>query len=214
MLLVAFGLFQSKKTIHKKLAIRIASLLLVGLLLTLLTNLSKLHLLWWIPISFFVPIFFTLRNFDKDDVDENKKEVVHSTTDNIGRNKIVQAEKIVREFSELLDPSRDIGKPAHPISLLRNSKEEIKQAYKDLTLALKESKLLTEDVFENLKAGYSLIELFIPDDEAQTVNMAVQKIQRGETETEAEQHARFEFTKIVSKSSASRWELNDVVGEN
>ncbi|MCY7410498.1 MAG: hypothetical protein LH473_09505, partial [Chitinophagales bacterium] len=186
-LLIVLGMLKSKEAIVRNLATRIAFFMTSGVLLTLILNFSKFHLIWWIPASFFLPIFYSLWKFDdKIDEPDQKQEEEMRVPDNSRRAEIVRAEKIVREFSALLDPSHDIGKPAHPISLLRNSNEDIKQAYKDLTLALKEDKLLTDEILENLKDGYSVIDVFIPDHEAQTVNIAVQKIQRGEAETDSE----------------------------
>ncbi|MHC4546615.1 MAG: hypothetical protein ACYTDW_12910 [Planctomycetota bacterium] len=42
----------------RRLAMRFAFLIAIGLAFTAFTNFSKLHLLWWVPLAFFLNIFF------------------------------------------------------------------------------------------------------------------------------------------------------------
>ncbi|MHC4110136.1 MAG: hypothetical protein ACYSUY_03625 [Planctomycetota bacterium] len=42
----------------RRLAMRFAFLIAIGLVVTAFTNFSKLHLLWWVPLVFFINIFF------------------------------------------------------------------------------------------------------------------------------------------------------------
>ena len=78
---VQVALFFSHDPGVGRLAKRTAFLIALGLVVTVLTNFSKLHLLWWVLLSFFFNLFFfrvsvkrkvsdladrTLNEYDKD----------------------------------------------------------------------------------------------------------------------------------------------------
>lgn len=49
----------------RRLAKMFAFLIAIGLAVTAFTNLSKLHLLWWVPLGFFINLFFLAADINR-----------------------------------------------------------------------------------------------------------------------------------------------------
>ncbi len=49
----------------RRLAKRLAVLIAIGLAVTALTNFSKLHLLWWVPLVFFINLAFLVADINR-----------------------------------------------------------------------------------------------------------------------------------------------------
>ena len=49
----------------RRLAKRFAFLIAIGLAATAFTNLSKLHLLWWVPLAFFINFVFLAADINR-----------------------------------------------------------------------------------------------------------------------------------------------------
>jgi len=49
----------------RRLAMKFAFLIAIGLAVTVLTNLSKLHLLWWVPLAFFINLVFLAADINR-----------------------------------------------------------------------------------------------------------------------------------------------------
>lgn len=49
----------------RRLAMRFAFLIAIGLAVTALTNISKLHLLWWVPLVFFINLVFLAADINR-----------------------------------------------------------------------------------------------------------------------------------------------------
>lgn len=50
----------------RRLAKRFAFLIAIGLAVTALTNISKLHLLWWVPLGFVINLFFLAADINRE----------------------------------------------------------------------------------------------------------------------------------------------------
>ena len=50
----------------RRLAKRFAFLIAIGLAVTALTNISKLHLLWWVPLGFFINLVFFAADINRE----------------------------------------------------------------------------------------------------------------------------------------------------
>ena len=50
----------------RRLAKRFAFLIAIGLAVTALTNISKLHLLWWVPLVFFINLVFFAADINRE----------------------------------------------------------------------------------------------------------------------------------------------------
>jgi len=49
----------------RRLAMRFAFLIAIGLAVTAFTNISKLHLLWWVPLVFFINLVFLAADINR-----------------------------------------------------------------------------------------------------------------------------------------------------
>ena len=49
----------------RRLAMRVAFLIAIGLAVTALTDFSKLHLLWWVPLVFFINFVFLAADINR-----------------------------------------------------------------------------------------------------------------------------------------------------
>jgi hypothetical protein len=49
----------------RRLAMRFAFLIAIGLAVTALTNISKFHLLWWVPLAFFINLVFLAADINR-----------------------------------------------------------------------------------------------------------------------------------------------------
>jgi hypothetical protein len=49
----------------RRLAMRFAFLIAIGLAVTVFTNISKLHLLWWVPLVFFINLVFLAADINR-----------------------------------------------------------------------------------------------------------------------------------------------------
>ena len=49
----------------RRLAMRFAFLIAIGLAVTALTNISKLHLLWWVPLALFINLVFLAADINR-----------------------------------------------------------------------------------------------------------------------------------------------------
>ena len=49
----------------RRLAMRFAVLIAIGLAVTALTNISKLHLLWWVPLGLFINLVFLVADINR-----------------------------------------------------------------------------------------------------------------------------------------------------
>lgn len=79
-----------------------------------------------------------------------------------------EAEAIVNNYGTSL--SIESEGFARPASLLKNSKEEIKEAIKEYIEALIATKRLSKELCSILSFGYASVELFTDDDEAEYIN--------------------------------------------
>ena len=74
------------------------------------------------------------------------------------------AEQIVNAYGEALSAEPGMAKP---ISSLKNSKDEIREAIKAYILSLKKAGMLNKEILKALSFGYASIDLFIDDKESQ-----------------------------------------------
>ena len=49
----------------RRLAMRFAFLIAIGLAVTVFTNISKLHLLWWVPLALFINLVFLVADINR-----------------------------------------------------------------------------------------------------------------------------------------------------
>lgn len=80
-----------------------------------------------------------------------------------------ECERIVKEFSDVLKKLGE-NQIAKPISLLKKNKEEIKEAHRDFLIALNEDNLLTNEIYQDLSAAFFVIDTFVNDSTANTIN--------------------------------------------
>ena len=49
----------------RRLAMKFAFLIAIGLAVTVFTNISKLHLLWWVPLALFINLVFLVADINR-----------------------------------------------------------------------------------------------------------------------------------------------------
>ena len=49
----------------RRLAMKFAFLIAIGLAVTFFTNISKLHLLWWVPLAWFINLVFLVADINR-----------------------------------------------------------------------------------------------------------------------------------------------------
>lgn len=123
---------------------------------------------------------------------------------------IISAEKIVNDYGKSLSQWPD-GDMAIPISLLRNSKAEIKNAFRDYILALKFHNKLSDEMFSELKIAYGYIDLFVEDRNVKIINKVHKQLEKNEEVNKLEKEVYQEFISIYGSIAERMNELKSLV---
>ncbi len=123
---------------------------------------------------------------------------------------ISKAEIIINNFGTSL--TQKVNGIARPISYLRNSIQEIKEAYRVYITALVDTDQLTDEIYGNLSAAYSFIDQFIEDEKAEIINRVnKQKLEKIVSIPQEEEIYKDYFDKVILKMAYKSLELDKLI---
>lgn len=126
--------------------------------------------------SIFVSIVFTLlatgltlsliRTASRVAAENNEYSV--EANDSLTSEKFRVTSNILDEYYKVM--KNDYGGIARPVSLLKHTKSEIKQAFLDYKSISEQNNLLTDEIIENLSEAYRFIDYFVDDEKVDIIN--------------------------------------------
>jgi hypothetical protein len=156
-------------------------------------------------VAVLIFILLILKKKKSENIDVLDMENNFNYTNTAGK-----AEVIVNDYGGAL--AQGVDGIARPISLLKNTKDEIKQAFKDYLVALKNHKKLTNEKYSILSATYGYIDHFVDDNAAAIINKVFKQIENNESIDQESQKVYQEFmAKSFLKMSDKMQELEDII---
>lgn len=124
----------------------------------------------------------------------------------------LNAQTIINTYTEAL--AKGSSGTARPISYLVNSKDEIKQAYKDYIKALKQRGKLDDRLLDQLRLTYSEIDHFIDDEIAEIVNRVTEQTKMNQPSDENEENIYMGFRAAVLMNSTKKMtEFDELIND-
>jgi hypothetical protein len=124
--------------------------------------------------------------------------------------RISKAEIIINNYGTSLTHKAD--GIARPISYLKNSIQEIKDAYRIYISALVDTNQLTDQIYGNLSSAYSFIDQFIEDEKAQIINRVnKQKLEKTASLPQEEKLYKDFFEKVILRMAEKNLELDKLI---